>query len=109
MPLMVLDGLADDFESVETLRNHGEVDPYGLALVDEQEVVDALRTLLADGLVEAWQPSHSRPELLPCPAPSIDDASLRRYWFRWTPEGERVWRRGDAQLDAYWDAHPPGA
>ena len=58
VPLMVLDGLADDFESVETLRNHGEVDPYGLALVDEQEVVDALQTLLADGLIEAWQPSH---------------------------------------------------
>ena len=38
LPLMVLNGLADDMESVESLRAHGRVAPYGLALVDEQDV-----------------------------------------------------------------------
>ena len=40
--------------------------------------------------------------------PRTDDASLRRYWFEWTPDGERAWREGREELDAYWDAHPPG-
>lgn len=109
LPLMVLDGVADDMESVESLRDHGGVAPYGLALVDEQEVVDAVRTLLNDGLIEAWQLSEPELELVPCPAPSTDDNSLRHYWFRWTPAGERAWRDVHAALDAYWDAHPPGS
>jgi hypothetical protein len=107
LALMVLDGLADDIESVGSLRDHGEVPPYGLALVDEQEVVDALRSLLSDGLIEAWHISEPKLQLVPCPAPLIDDGSLRRYWFRWTPTGEQVWREGHGVLEAYWDAHPP--
>jgi hypothetical protein len=63
---MVLDGLADDIESVESLRGHGEVAPYGLALVDEQDVVDAVRSLLNDGLIEALQRSEPALELVPC-------------------------------------------
>lgn len=109
LPLMVLDGLADDIESVGSLRDHGEVAPYGLALVDEQDVVDALRALLDDGLVEAWELAEPQFELVPASHPSTDDASLRRYWFRWTAAGERAWRADGELLDAYWDAHPPGA
>jgi hypothetical protein len=105
LSLMVLDGL-DDIESVESLRGHGEVAPYGLALVDEQEVIDALRTLLLDGLVEAWEEGDGR--LVRAPQPATDDASLRGYWFQWTAAGERVWRGGRELLDVYWDAHPPG-
>jgi len=107
--LMVLDGLADDLESVESLRDHGEVPPHGLALVREGEVIAALRELLAEGLVEATEPAGPRGELVPCREPETDDERMRRYWFRWTPTGERVWRDGHASLDAYWDAHPPGA
>ena len=105
--LLVLDGLADDIESVESLRDHGQVAPYGLALVDEQDVLDALRSLLSDGLVEAYELAEPQPELVPAENPSSDDASLRRYWFRWTPAGERQWREGRSVLDAYWSAHPP--
>jgi hypothetical protein len=39
LSLMILDGLADDFESVESLRDHGEGGPHVLALVDERDVV----------------------------------------------------------------------
>jgi hypothetical protein len=108
LPLMVLDGLADDIESVGSLRDHGEVAPYGLALVDEQDVVEALRGLLNDGLVEAWELAEPHLALVPAQNPSSDDTSLRRYWFRWTPRGERLWREGQDALDAYWDAHRPG-
>jgi hypothetical protein len=108
VPLMVLDGLADDIENVESLRDHGEVTPYGLALVEEQEVVAALRNLLKEGLVEALQLAEPELELVPANDPSSDDASLRQYWFRWTAAGERAWREGRRVLDAYWDAHPPG-
>lgn len=51
--LMVLDSLADGDETIDTMRNCGEVEPYGLALVGEKFIFDALRSLLAGGLVEA--------------------------------------------------------
>ena len=105
---MVLDGLADDLESVGTLRDHGEVTPYGLALVDEQDVVDALRELLVGGFVEALELTEPKLGLVPAAAPQTDDANLRRYWFRSTEAGKRAWRDGYPVLDAYWDAHPPG-
>jgi hypothetical protein len=108
VPLMVLDGLADGIENVESLRDHGEVAPDGLALVDELEVIGALRNLLDEGLVEAWELAEPERKLVPADAPSSDDASLRRYWFRWTADGARTWREGSRILDAYWDAHPPG-
>jgi hypothetical protein len=108
LPLMVLDGLADDFESMESLRDHGEVAPYGLALIDETEVVAAVRELLQQGLIEAWCASGEPVELVPVSAPASDDASLRSYWFRWTALGERVWREGHDVLDAYYAEHPVG-
>jgi hypothetical protein len=108
LTLMVLDGLADDLESVGTLRDHGTVAPYGLALVNEEDVVDALRELLAGGLGEAWELVESKMNLVPATTPQIDDVSLCRYWFTWTADGERTWRGGRGMLDAYWDAHPPG-
>ncbi len=108
LSLMVLDGLADDVETLETLRDHGQVAPHGLALVDEQAVVHAPRELLANGQVEAWELAEPQLELVPASYPAADDASLRRYWFKWTAAGERAWREGQATLDAYWDAHPPG-
>lgn len=101
LPLMVLDGLADDIESIATLRDHGEVAPYGLALVDERQVLDAVRDLLERGLLTVWEPTSESPVRLgPVAAPESDDASLRRYWFGWTPDGERAWREGHDVLDA---------
>jgi hypothetical protein len=106
--LMVLDALADDWESIESMRDHGEVAPYGLALVDEGLVIDGARLLLSDGLVEVREIGASL-ELVPVPAPRTDEASLRRYWFRPTDTGKRMWREGHDALDAYWDAYPRGS
>ena len=106
LTLLVLHGLADDFESVESLRNNGEVAPYGLALTAEPEVLAAVRTLLEEKLIEAWEESGDPVELVPTPRPAKDDASIRAYWFRWTADGERVWREGHEILDAYYQKHP---
>ena len=106
LTLLVLDALADDWESVESMRNHGEVAPDGLALVDEQLIVEAVRSLIDDGLVAVAQTAKHRPELIPVRAPRTDDASLRRYWFRPTEAGDAVWRDGHDVLHAYWDANP---
>lgn len=95
-------------EADEASLGHGEVAPDGLALVDELEVIGALRNLLNEGLVEAWELGEPERKLVPANAPSSDDASLRQYWFRWTADGERAWREGSRILDPYWDAHPPG-
>jgi hypothetical protein len=108
LTLMVLDALADDWESIESMRDHGEVAPYGLALVDEGLVIDAARSLLSDRLVEVREVGASL-ELVPVPTPRTDEASLRRYWFRPTDAGKSIWRDGHDVLDAYWDAHPPGS
>jgi hypothetical protein len=55
-----------------------------------------------------WELALPQFALVPVSAPATDDASLRRYWFRWTADGERMWREGRELLDAYWDEHPPG-
>jgi len=107
LTLMVLDALVDDWESIESMRDHGEVAPYGLALVDDGAIVDAVRALLSDGLVEVTEIAEDPAKLVSVLAPRTDEASLRRYRFRPTEAGKKVWREGHAVLDAYWDAHPP--
>lgn len=105
--LLVLDGLADDFESVESLRDSGEVAPYGLALACDRDVVAGVRFLLQERLIEAWAPTGHPAELVAQSVPATDDASLHAYWFRWTAAGERVWRERHAALGAYYKENPP--
>jgi hypothetical protein len=105
LTLMVLDGLMTDIETVETLRDHGEAKPYGLSLVDENEIVDAIRELLHDGLVEAVNWRDGQYAVIRG-AGNHDATSLRRHWYRPTAAGRRAWTEGEELLDAYWDAHP---
>jgi hypothetical protein len=110
LPLMILDAIADDAETIYTMRNRGEMEPDGIALVGEAHLLDALRSLLADGLVEVEteyvvidQQLVNRP-LVSQPGSSDDD--LRRYWFRPTPAGTEAWEAAESELDSYWRAHP---
>lgn len=93
LALMVLDSIVDDPETVATTRDHGEVAPYGLALVDEWEVVEAVGRRLDDGLVEALDAVRTAdgPRLVAVASPRRDPASLRTYWLRPSAEGRRVW------------------
>jgi hypothetical protein len=61
------------------MRDHGEVAPYGLALVDDGAIVDAVRSLLSDGLVEVTAVAEDPAKLVSVLAPRIDEASLRGY------------------------------
>lgn len=108
--LMVLDSLADGDETIDTMRNCGEVEPYGLALVGEKFIFDALRSLLAGGLVEAIEIVEADDGLAPrhVDEPGIDDDHLRTYWYGMTAAGKAEWERGVPVLDAYCDAHPIG-
>jgi hypothetical protein len=106
LPLLVLDSMVDDAESIETLRDHGAVALRGLALVHERDVIAAVRSLLAEGLAEALEIDASKQALIVVASPLLDAASLRAYWFRPTPAGKQVWRGGEAVLDAYWKANP---
>jgi hypothetical protein len=94
--LLVLDGLSGDFENVASLRE--------LAHADEEEVIDAIRSLLSQDLVEAWEHAGDPVELVRKESPGDDDASLRSYWFTWTADGEHAWQEGRELLDAYDEA-----
>ena len=110
LELMILDALVDDAETIYTMQSCGEMVPDGLALVGEQHLLDALRSLLAAGLVEvemeyvfnAGQVSARRVTA----HPGTTDDDLRRYWFCLTPTGLKAWEAAGDILDAYWAAHP---
>jgi hypothetical protein len=109
LTLLVLDALMDDDETVETMRGHGNVAPYGLALVGESHVLTAIRKLLAGGLIRVSGENFRRNGELSgreVPEPDVDDASLRRYWFGLTPSGWQALGDADAILEAYWKSHP---
>jgi hypothetical protein len=107
---MVLDSLADDAETVYTMRNCGEMAPYGVALVGESHLLDAIRSLLEDDLVEVELEHVAVGERLfvrpVAERARTGDEDLRRYWFRVTPAGEATWRQSSDVLDACRAAHP---
>jgi hypothetical protein len=109
--LDVLGALADDAETIYTMRNCGDMKPYGLALVGENVLLSMLRDLVDEGLVEAEseyvivddQLIEREPHL---PLATSDD-DLKRYWFVLTREGWTAWEAGADQVRAYYAAHPP--
>lgn len=110
LTLMVLDALGDGSETIYSMRNCGDMAPFGVALVGESHLLDALRSALGEGLIEV-EVEHvvvdgrllARP---PVRAPGTADEDLRRYWFCMTPAG---WARREAAsevLNRYRDSHP---
>jgi hypothetical protein len=119
LTVMVLDSLVDGAETPATMRDHGEYGPYGLALFQENAVIDAVRGAFHDGLIEVdhveWGPDLEQRRLRPL-APALSEtevpADVRHYWFRLTEGGWKAWRDHrdvlDAYWGAYWDAYPHG-
>jgi hypothetical protein len=110
LPLMVLDTMAGDTECIYTMLGCGDMVPHGLALVGEAHLLDALRSLLADGLVEVEDEDvivgdrvHTRRVTSNVPT---SDSDLQRYWYRMTPAGEKKLAAAQPVLDAYWETHP---
>jgi hypothetical protein len=106
IPLTVLDSLADDIETIDTMRNYGDREPDDLALVGETHILDALRDLLRDRRIEAFDTVGGQLVPTPVAEPRTDGDHLRAYWFGMTRDGKAEWEKGAAVLDAYWDKHP---
>jgi hypothetical protein len=110
LTLMVLETLAEDAETIYTMRNCGDMAPFGLALVGEAHIRDTLRTLLADGLVEIESEYVIVDGRVYAQAvvgqPEVSDGALQRYWFQPTPAGIDALETAYDELAAYWDAHP---
>lgn len=110
MPLRleVLGALADDAETVYTMRNCGNMKPYGLALVGENALLSKLRDLVDDGLIEAESEYlivddkliEREPDL---PLATSDD-DLKRYWLVMTRAG---WPSGKQALNRSAPTTPP--
>lgn len=112
MPLRleVLGALADDAETVYTMRNCGEMKPYGLALVGENALFSTLRDLLSEGLIEVESEyvivDDQLIERQPHEPPATSDNDLKRYWFVMTKAGWAEWESGADEINSYHAAHP---
>lgn len=112
MPLRleILSALADDAETLYTMRNCGEMEPYGLALVGEEVLLSALRCLLDAGLIEVESEyvavAEEIIERVPHSPPASSDDDLKRYWFVMTAAGWAEWEAGAEKIDAYHAEHP---
>jgi hypothetical protein len=110
LELVVLDSLADDVETIYTMRNCGAIEPHGLALVGEAHIREALRRLLAEGLIEvATEYAIVDRQIRNHPIegePLTGDDDLRHYWFGLTPAGRAALEAGGDELDLFYDAHP---
>src|SRR3954447_15710062 len=83
--LVMLDVLADGPETIYSIRNCGEMVPDGLALVGEAHLLDALRSLMDEDLIEIeaeYVVSDGRIVARRVVGePGVADEDLRRYWF----------------------------
>jgi hypothetical protein len=77
----VLDGMMDDAEDVEQLYL-GLRDQFTL-----REVIDAVRLLLRDGMIEV---KHTSDECI-APVNPNNSAMIHHYWFNPTAKGKAAW------------------
>jgi hypothetical protein len=104
LELIVLSSLLDDVESLDSMRSHGNVAPYGLALVEEATVADEVRRLLKAGLIEPLVLDALGAAHKVIDSEEASSGDLTRYWFRPTYRGwQRLWDHYDAVRD-YWDS-----
>jgi hypothetical protein len=110
VPLMILDSLADDVETIYTMRNCGDMAPYGVALIGESHLLEAIRSLLSEGQIEVHLEHAVIDGRLRARQPrgevATTDDDLRRFWFRMTTAGEMTRQQASDLLDAYRGAHP---
>jgi hypothetical protein len=110
LPLEVLASLADDCETIYTMRAGGDFKPHGLQLVGENALLATVRSLLGEGLIEVESEYLVDGDQLilrePLLRPGTSDEDLKRYWFVMTRAGWAAWEAGTDDLDAYKQAHP---
>jgi hypothetical protein len=95
--MFVLDAMQDDIEDLASIMRYlSEWRSHWPDGVQEDAVVEALKSLTDERLVEVYDESSDSAELRPVDWPSTDEAALRRYWFRPTATGRQMWNEWDA-------------
>jgi hypothetical protein len=96
---LVLDALQDDIEEVpNVMRMLAEWRTEVEAEFTRADVVAALRDLLDQDLVAAYEESAERPELVHVGNPTMTDEAMERYWFQPTAKGTAAWKAWDSAL-----------
>jgi hypothetical protein len=84
--------------------------PYGVALIGESHLLEAIRSLLSEGQIEVHREHAVIDGRLHVRQPrgevATTDDDLRRFWFRMTPAGEATRQQASDVLEAYRGAHP---
>jgi hypothetical protein len=110
LPLEVLASLADDSETIYTMRAGGDFKPHGLQWVGENALLAAVRSLLGEGLIEVESEYVVDGDVFihrePLGNPGTSDEDLKRYWFVMTRAGWAALEAGAADLDAYEEMRP---
>jgi hypothetical protein len=70
------------------MRNCGDMAPYGVALIGECHLLEAIRSLLSEGQIEVHREDAEINGRLLVPQPRRSRDDQRRFWFRMTPAGE---------------------
>lgn len=94
---LVLNDLADDYESLEHIT--AEVVRFGLTCglqIGDAEIRATLVDLIATGLVKAYRLSPSPVEEVPS---AIAMANLRDYYYWQTPRGREIHKSADWPFD----------
>jgi len=90
---VVLDALADDLESVETILRRTNHEEFGWRRLQDgrsftrDEVVAALLRLIRDDLVEACAHSEADSALVGIGSRALPSGNLDEFWFVITPHG----------------------
>ncbi len=99
--MFILDVLRHDFEGVPQIcvllnsRSNIGWREFWPRDFTEEEVVRTLAGLVQEGLVEVFEEAPDSGELDHVRDPATDMSSIKRYWYRPSPEGRSVWERWD--------------
>lgn len=100
----LLSEISDDYESVETID--GSLRFHGLdSLVTHEEIAEALKQLIEEGLAQAYQLSPHPPHTQQV---DFDAKLVEQLWFYVTPKGKEIVKTLDAQLDGKRRQEPTG-
>ena len=95
--MFVLDAMQDDIEELASIMRYlREWRPYWPHDFTEDEVIQTLTALVRDRLVDVYDETSGSSELSAVADPETDEASIRRYWYLPTPQGQELWKAWDA-------------
>lgn len=100
LPMLVLGTVQDDIEELsgimELIRPWRKYRP---GPITEDAVIEALRSLLKQGLIESYADLPGESFLVAVDHPDLEDIALRGYWYRPTAAGAQLWKEWRTSID----------